>query len=123
MANQSNVWDKIAKSWNDFRQKPFEEVELFLESQEGNILDLGSGSGRNCINIGKYKKYYCVDFSNEMLKYAEDNLKNKKIKGEFFNANSWDIPFIDNFFDSAVCVSVLQCINSKEDRISTIKEI
>lgn len=123
MDNQNNVWNKIAESWNNFRQKPFKSVESFLESKKGNILDLGSGSGRNCINIGKHKKYYCVDFSDEMLKFAKENLKKKKLDGEFFKTNSWSIPFLDNFFDATICMSVLQCINSKENRVLTIKEI
>ena len=39
--SQKQVWDSIAKEWNDFRQKPVPEVVEFLKKQKGKVLDLG----------------------------------------------------------------------------------
>jgi len=123
MDDQKKIWNKIAPSWNKVRQKTPEIVTNFLKDCSGNILDLGCGSGRNCINLGNKKKYFCVDFSRRMLKYAKINLKKNKINGEFIKSESYNIPFKDNFFDHSICIAVLHCIKTKENRIKTINEM
>lgn len=121
MENQKNIWNKIAPSWNAFRNKSIDFVSDFLKNKSGKVLDLGCGSGRNC--IGKNKEYYCVDFSQKMLDFAKENLKSKQIKGQFFQSKTSKLLFEDNFFDSIICISVLHCIQSKVERQKTIKEI
>jgi len=44
------------------------------------VLDLGSGSGRNLINLKTKAEIYLVDFSNEMIELAKQ--RNKKIKNK-----------------------------------------
>ncbi len=121
--NQKYIWNKIANSWNDRRKIPPKFVQDFLKDKSGNILDLGCGSGRNCIKIGPEKKYFCIDFSKKMLKLAKKNLKEKKIECNICFSKSWEIPFPNNFFDNTICIAVLHCIESKENRIKTIKEM
>ncbi|KHO45890.1 MAG: hypothetical protein QJ16_C0016G0013, partial [archaeon GW2011_AR1] len=47
MEDQEKLWDKIATEWYEYKQKPSENAKLFLEKAHGNVLDLGSGSGRH----------------------------------------------------------------------------
>ncbi len=121
MENQKDVWNKIAKNWSKYRTKIPISVEKFLEDKSGKILDLGCGSGRNCIKLNKNEKYYCVDFSSEMLKEAKKNLKNQDV--EFILSETNNIPFENDFFDNCICYALLHCISEKENRIKTIKEI
>lgn len=111
--NQKKVWNAIAPEWEEFKsEKPSENVVEFLKNKTGNILDLGSGSGRHLQKI-KSGKMFLVDFSEEMLKIAEKKAKKKKITVEFAVADLWKLPFEDNFFDSAICVSALHCVEKK----------
>jgi ubiquinone/menaquinone biosynthesis C-methylase UbiE len=120
--NQEKVWNKIAKPWREFKNiKPIEEVTEFLKNKKRKILDLGCGSGRNFVKTEG--KIYAVDFSEKMLKHAKRHAENLEIDCEFIKANAWELPFKDNFFDSAIFVAVLHCIPEKERREETLKEL
>ena len=81
--SQQTIWNKIAEQWSIFRRRTPSEVENFIANRKGKILDLGCGSGRNII-FNNNIKYYGVDFSEEMLKIAERETKNKKTNAIFF---------------------------------------
>jgi ubiquinone/menaquinone biosynthesis C-methylase UbiE len=120
--SQQEIWDKIAPEWHEFKNKPSENVIEFLKTQKGNILDFGSGSGRHLVKI-KEGKMFLVDFSEEMLKLAEKKAKEKKMKAEFKQASLDNIPYEDNFFDSAICVSAIHCLETEKIRKDAIKEL
>ncbi len=153
--NQQEIWDNIAPEWHEFKTKPAKHTIEFLKKASGNVLDLGSGSGRHLVNI-KNGKMYLVDFSEEMLKLAKAKIgnfcitlitshkakignfcinsslgksqikaksKKEKINAEFIQANLWELPFKNNFFDYAICISSLHCIESAENRKKAIKEL
>ena len=80
--NQEQVWDNIAEEWHEFKQIPSERSRKFLEKCEGNVLDLGSGSGRYLIKTKK-AKLYLIDFSQKMLDLARQKAEKQKIKAEF----------------------------------------
>lgn len=120
--NQKQIWDNIAKEWSEFKDTPAQGIIKFLQKQTGNILDLGSGSGRHLMQI-KNGKMYFVDFSKEMIKFARQKAKKQNIKAEFFVSELAKLPFKDNFFDSAICISALHCVKGKKNREKTIKEL
>jgi len=120
--NQQKLWDNIAKEWNEFKKTPSKTVLEFLKKQSGNILDLGSGSGRHLTKI-KNGKMFLVDFSEKMIKKAKNNAKNKKIPAECKVSELNKIPYPDNFFDSAICFDSLHCVETDKQREQTIKEL
>lgn len=118
---QEQVWDKLAFHWEKFREKqPIKEAVEFLKEKNGKILDLGCGSGRHFI---KGKVIYGVDSSEKMLKLAKNKAKNLKIKAVLKKASVDKLPFKDNFFDSALFVAVLHCIDDKEKREKSLQEL
>lgn len=122
--NQQTIWNKIAEPWQKFRKRTPSEVESFIADKKGKVLDLGCGSGRNIIpneNI----EYYGVDFSEEMLKIAEKDTNEKKAKAIFFQADigKEKLPFSGNFFDAAIFISTLHCIETKEQRKYALTEL
>lgn len=119
---QEQVWNDIAEEWHEFKDKPSEGIIKFLEKREGKILDLGSGSGRFLMNIKK-GKMYLVDFSKEMIKFANEKAKNKKINAEFFISPMYNLPFNDEFFDGAICVAALHCVEGSKNREKVVKEL
>jgi ubiquinone/menaquinone biosynthesis C-methylase UbiE len=122
MECQRKVWDSIAKSWNECRTMVSPSVQNFLREQRGRILDLGCGSGRNFIEIDG-QKMYGVDFSGEMIRYAEKKVKEKKMKIELSVQEANRLEFENDFFDCVVCCAVLHCIKGKNKRKKVIDEI
>ncbi len=121
--DQAKVWNEIAGKWNEFREVPSPAVVGFLKDKKGKILDLGCGSGRNFGAMGKNVELYAVDFSEQMLAHAKNKAEDFKLKVNILHSSSDKLPFEDNYFDSAICVAVLHCVPSKEERVNTIKEI
>jgi len=122
MENQQKVWDKIAPEWHEFKQKPAENVKQFLAQTKGNVLDLGSGSGRHLTKI-KNGKMFLLDFSKKMLELAKEKSASQKIPAEFIESELDKIPEPDEFFDTAICVSALHCIPTEEQREQVVKEL
>jgi len=120
--NQKQIWDKIAPEWHKFKTTPAEETIEFLKKQTGKVLDLGAGSGRNLIKI-KDGKMYLIDFSDEMINLAKKKAKINKIQAEFYVSDMTKLPFEDNFFDSAICISSLHCVEGKENKEKTVQEL
>lgn len=119
--NQQKVWNKIALEWNKFRIKPLKEVQEFLKNKKGNILDLGCGTGRNFIKINGL--IYGIDFSSKMIKFAKINAEKKDIKVETSISSLENLPFENNFFNSTIFIATLHCIETKEKRKKTLKEL
>ncbi|MBT3405270.1 class I SAM-dependent methyltransferase [archaeon] len=129
---QKKVWDAIAPEWHEYKKIPSEFSKEFLKKQKGNILDLGSGSGRHLLKFKEEielktkskkpkRKYYLQDFSDEMIKLAEKKAKQKKISAEFTVSPMTKIPYKDNFFDAAISISAIHC-TPKKDHKKIIKE-
>jgi len=120
--NQQQLWNSIAKEWHEFKEIPSEFSKEFLSKCSGNVLDLGSGSGRHLTKI-KNGKMYLVDFSEEMIKLAKDKAKKQKINAEFFVSDiSKKLPFQDNFFNYSISISALHCL-PPESHKKAISEI
>ena len=120
--NQQELWNKIAPEWNKYKEKPSENAVLFLKNSQGNVLDLGSGSGRHLSKI-KDGKMYLLDFSEKMLNLAREKAKKMKIPAEFIHAELEKIEKSDEFFDYAICISALHCIRGKTKRKKVIEEL
>jgi ubiquinone/menaquinone biosynthesis C-methylase UbiE len=120
--NQKQVWDNIAEEWYNFKTNPAEHVLDFLKDKKGNILDLGSGAGRHLVKI-KSGKMYLVDFSKKMIQLAKQRAKEKGIEAEFTVADLTNLPFEDNFFDSAIAIAVFHCIKGEEKRKRAAEEL
>lgn len=124
MKNQEKVWNNISKFWAKYRVHSPRQIQDFLNKQQNNILDLGCGSGRNFpIKQINNQIIYGVDFSESMLFFAEELIKKRKLNALLFKANSKKLPFKSNFFNAAICISLLNTIPKKQDQLKTIKEI
>jgi len=122
MEDQEKLWDKIATEWHKYKQKPSENAKLFLEKAHGNVLDLGSGSGRHLTKI-KNGKMFLFDFSEKMLNLAREKSKTENIEAEFIHSQLEKIEKLDDFFDFAICISALHCVKGKTKRGKVVKEL
>ena len=96
------------------------EITWRLKKCSGKILDLGSGSERHLTKIPR-GKMYLVDFSEEMVKLAKQKAKKEKIPAKFIQAKLTNLPFEDNFFDFAICISALHCLKPKNHKKAVLE--
>ena len=122
MKDQEKVWDNIAPEWHEYKKIPSVSSKKFLENCEGKVLDLGSGSGRHLTKI-KNGKMYMLDLSSEMLKLAKEKAEKLEIELETIHSSMDKIPCEDSFFDNAISISALHCVDTQEKRENSIKEL
>lgn len=115
-------------------QKPVKTVldilPLFENYAELNVLDLGSGVGRNCIPIAqKFNSIPCKIDCVDILDFAIEELKNNSIEYNVENSINGIVSSIDDFnieenhYDFILAVSALEHINSEEAFESKLEEI
>ena len=119
--NQEEVWDKIAPEWHEHKLIPSVGSAEFVKNAKGNLLDLGSGSGRHLQKIDGI--YYLQDISNEMLKLAAKRAEEREVKYELIHSSMDTIPKEDNFFDFAICISALHSVAGEGVRLKAISEL
>jgi ubiquinone/menaquinone biosynthesis C-methylase UbiE len=119
--NQEEVWDSIAESWNNFRQKIYEKELYKLNWKKGKLLDVGCGNCRNLLPFNNLE-LYGIDFSSKMLELAKKFCDKHNIKANLQKANMKKLPFKDNYFDYCLCLASLHIMN-KKDADKSLKEI
>lgn len=119
--SQQDIWDNISGPWKNFRGKTLKEVKDFLKDKKGNILDLGCGSGRNFVKTRGVT--YGVDFSQNQLKFAREYADSENFNVKLTKTQAYSLPFGDNFFDSAIFIAVLHCIDTNIKREKSLKEL
>lgn len=114
----TNVYDKIANSFNRTRKNPWPQVVDFINQFPKNSLigDIGCGNGRFMLTR-KDCKFEGCDNSKEMVRIC--NEQNLKVK----HGNIINIPFQDNYFDGIINIAVLHHLTTPEKRIQGIKEM
>ena len=124
--NQKQVWENISEEWHEFKQNPSRNAQEFLKDKKGKILDMGAGSGRNLIGLDVKEKYiYLVDFSANMIKLAENRAKKLGIQNNVktYVSPIEKLPWEEGFFDYAICVAALHCVETSEAREAAVEEL
>ena len=127
MNQQQKVWDSLAKIWKGYRTSPWKDVQRFLnylsEQSAGRILEIGCGNGRNLLQFAKVGfDCYGIDFSKEMLRYAEEFSRKNKVNLKLKQARAENLPFKDNYFDYVLSIAVLHHLN-KEEQGKAVREM
>lgn len=127
--NELEFYEKI-KNW-DFSKIKYKEESLtnwdmyeilnINSTNESKILDLGTGGGENLLkNFPNAKEIIGTDFSNEMIKTANDNLKKSdRTNIEFKQMDNLNMTTKNNYFD--IVVARHTCIDAKQI-YNTLKE-
>ena len=123
--DSEKVWDQIASTWNKYKKEQFGDktgvLKRFISKKDTRVLDLGCGSGRNFF---KFKGViYGIDFSKEMLNYAGKNAESLGTKVILKKSQAYKLDFPDNFFDKALFIASLHCIDTKIKRKKAVKEL
>jgi ubiquinone/menaquinone biosynthesis C-methylase UbiE len=111
--NTGNMWDKLNFSRkNELNDSPIyrdklKNILLLLNKHEGNLLDVGFGSGviEKQLNKSQFN-LYGIDISKKSV----NNLK-KSVRGMFVVADILKIPFKSIYFDCIICLDVTEHIS------------
>jgi ubiquinone/menaquinone biosynthesis C-methylase UbiE len=110
------TWNDIAKKYGGYRRKTWKPIKDFLDNVDNDLLDIGCG---NCdmtrTVLEKGVKLYGVDFSEEMLKNAPEQV----IK---IISNCTKIP-LKRKFKYITAIAVMHHLPTEKDRINFLKEI
>ena len=104
-------------------------MPYFENYQAFNVLDLGCGIGRNCIEIARRYQKRCNIDCVDILELAIDKLKlNAKLYGVQDNICGIVQPIEDykikeNYYDFVIAVSALEHMDTKESFIEKLREI
>ncbi len=128
---QEQVWNKIAELWNKNKIIPLGAKDSIIKDfinteKDKKILDLGCGSGRNFISLkdaGFNGIIYGVDFSEKMLYFAKENTKKLEIKVILTKTKVNELPFEDDFFDKAIFIATLHCVETDKERKKALEEL
>jgi ubiquinone/menaquinone biosynthesis C-methylase UbiE len=90
-------------------------IRKFVKREEGNILDIGCGTGRYSLPLKEYGyRVIGIDKHINQLKYAPKSLP-------LIRASAISLPFKNNFFAACLVILVIHQLNN-EDKIKLIKE-
>jgi len=121
------TWNKIAKSFDKTRKKPWLQCIKFINdlTKDSTIADFGCGNGRHLIPCAKHcKKVYGIDISKKLLdilklKLEKENLKNVTL----IKSNLIKIPIENCSLDSVIYIAALHNIQNKKNRIKSLTEL
>ena len=106
--NNKEIFDQIAPGWYNFRHWSIFQTELEALArrwQKGRLLNVGCAHGPDFLPFRDSFELYGVDFSAEMLKFAEKYAKKFGFTVKLALADVRRLPYPDEGFDWAVSVA------------------
>jgi tRNA (uracil-5-)-methyltransferase TRM9 len=117
--NNKNVFDQIAPSWYNFRHWSIFRSELEVLArrwQKGKLLNLGCGHGPDFLPFKEGFELYGVDFSAEMLNFAQKYSQKFGFTVELTLADVCHLPYSDQTFDWAISVATYHHLRGEEQQ-------
>jgi len=89
------------------------------------VLEVGVGSGRNALTLMQKIKpeFVGLDLSKEMLKLAKTKMSSFKQNLDLILGDAEQLPFVNNAFDSIVCMSTMHYFESQEKMLKKFSAV
>jgi ubiquinone/menaquinone biosynthesis C-methylase UbiE len=119
--NNQEVFDQIAPGWYNFRHWSLfraELEELARRWQKGRLLNVGCAHGPDFLPFKDGFELCGVDFSAEMLKFAEKYAKKFSFAVELALADVRRLPYPDESFDWAISVATYHHLGGGEHQVA-----
>jgi len=124
--NSEKTWDIIAKSFDNTRRTPWQDVIDFINEMSSSdvVADIGCGNGRHLILcVEKCKSVIGLDISRNLLRITQSKLKGKKQNALFIHGNIVNIPIKKDTFDAILYIAALHNIKGRNNRIQSLIEV
>ena len=122
----TNIFNQIAPGWYNFRHWSIFRSELEALAhrwQKGRLLNLGCAHGPDFLPFIDGFDLYGVDFSPEMLKFAQKYSKKFNLAVDLSLADVSHLPYPDQTFDWVISVATYHHIKGKEKRQAALNEL
>ena len=112
----------------DFLDAPFERKRyaglrpLLFENLDGELLDAGVGTGRNCAYYPPHAIVSGIDTSPAMLARAHDRCPTLAEAGRLYQMDVTDLRFPSASFDAAIA-SFLFCVLPDDQQVPALREL
>ena len=120
------AFNYIAPSWYNYRHYSIFTKELHSLAerwQNGKLLNLGCAHGPDFLPFVNNFKLYGIDFSHEMLKYADKYALKFGFNVELSLADIQQLPYPDNHFSWAISVATYHHIYGRQEKLKTLIEL
>ena len=98
--------------------------EEYKKIKGGNLLEIATGSGAASDFLSTDISYRGIDISRGLLLKAIKKFKAKNFRdSEFYVASAADLPFCDNYFDSAICDLSLNFLGNLDPFLKELKRV
>jgi len=117
---QGSAWVESYLSNDNFPWKiVFNELQA-LNYSSAKFLDIGSGKGKF---VGKFHDSGFNIVGIEPAQSLLDKARKLYPDAEFINSSAVNLPYLDNTFDSVICVEVLEHIPNTEQAIREMRRV
>ena len=126
METNQDVFNQIAPSWYNFRHWSIFRTELEALAQrwqKGKLLNIGCAHGPDFLPFKQNFDLYGVDFSPEMLKFAQKYAQKFSFKVNLSLADVNHLPYPDKTFDRAISVATYHHLKDEETREAALVEL
>ena len=126
IAEQRDVFDRIAPGWYGFRHRSIFSKELGALAerwQRGKLLNLGCAHGPDFPPFKENFELYGVDFSAEMIKLAGKYAHKFNLTVKLKVADIRELPYHDENFDWAIAIATYHHIKGETARLAALEEL
>ena len=121
-----DIFDQIAPGWYNFRHWSIFRSELeglVRRWQKGSLLNVGCAHGPDFLPFRQNFELYGIDFSREMLKFAQRYSGKFDFAVNLLLADAGHFPFAAGTFDWAISVATYHHIKGKRERQAALNEL
>lgn len=121
-----DIFNQIAPGWYNFRHWSIfrSELEMLAQRwQKGKLLDIGCAHGPDFLPFKESFDLHGLDFSAEMLKFAQKYSGKFKFRVNLSLADAVHLPYRDESFDWAISVATYHHIKGMEERLAALSEL
>ena len=121
-----DIFNKIAPGWYNFRHRSIfiRELEWLAQRwKKGKLLNVGCGHGADFLPFKNDFELYGLDFSAEMLKFAQKYAHKFVFPVELSLGDARFLPFRDETFEWAIAVATYHHLHSEEQRLQALREL
>ncbi len=122
----TNVFDEVAPGWYNVRHWSIfrNELEALAQRwQKGKLLNLGCAHGPDFLPFTPDFDLYGVDFSAEMLRFAQKYSRKLDFTANLSLADVSYLPYADKTFDWAISVATYHHIKGDEKKRAALNEL